>query len=208
MFKRMRANLELARKTDPASKNKWIVALTYPGFHALCFHSVAHFFYKIKLTFIARVISQFSRFITGIEIHPAVVMGFGIFIDHGMGVVIGETAELGNNIVIYQGVTLGGTGKERGKRHPTIKDNVTLCAGAKVLGAITIGENSKIGAQAVVLKDVPPNTTVVGIPAKIVKQNGEKIDCASEIDALKKELYFLKNELNFLKEQLNNTQNK
>jgi len=207
MFKRMRSNLELAIKTDPASKNKWIVALTYPGFHALCFHSIAHFFYKIKLTFIARVISQFSRFITGIEIHPAVVMGYGIFIDHGMGVVIGETTELGSNIVIYQGVTLGGTGKETGKRHPTIKNNVTLCAGAKVLGAITIGENSKIGAQAVVLKDVPPNTTVVGIPAKVVIQNGEKIDCSGEIDTLKKELNSLKNELKLIKEQLNKTQN-
>ncbi|MCU9812790.1 serine O-acetyltransferase [Paraclostridium sp. AKS81] len=133
-------------------------------------HRIAHYFYKYKMFFIARFISQVNRFITGIEIHPGATIGSGILIDHGMGVVIGETAEVGNRVTIYHGTTLGGTGKDSGKRHPTVGDNVVIGAGAKVLGPITIGENSKVGANAVVLKDVPPNSTVVGIPGKIIKK--------------------------------------
>lgn len=204
MFKRMRANLNFAKQNDPAAKSKLLIFLTYSGFHALCMHQVAHFFYLIKLKFIARVVSQLTRFFTGIEIHPAAKIGYGVFIDHGMGVVIGETTEIGNNVLIYQGVTLGGTGKDTGKRHPTIKDNVIICAGAKVLGPITVYSNSKIGAQSVVLRDVPPNTTVVGVPAKVVRQNGirmpdeeEKIsDLRQEIIALKQEIETIKNILN------------
>ena len=169
MFKKMRADLNGALNNDPAATSRLLVILTYPGFHALRMHSFAKFFYKLKLKFLARIISQISRFFTGIEIHPGAKIGCGVFIDHGMGVVIGETAEVGDNVLIYHGVTLGGTGKDVGKRHPTIKSGVMISAGAKILGPITIGENCKIGTQAVVLEDVPPNCTVVGIPAKIVK---------------------------------------
>jgi serine O-acetyltransferase len=200
MFKRMRANLNFAKQNDPAAKSKLLIFLTYPGFHALCLHQVAHFFYSLKLKFIARVISQLTRFLTGVEIHPAAKIGYGVFIDHGMGVVIGETTEIGKNVLIYQGVTLGGTGKDTGKRHPTIKDNVTICAGAKVLGPITVHSNSKVGAQSVVLKNVPPNTTVVGVPAKIVRQNGVRLlDEDEKINALKQELNALKQKINALK---------
>jgi serine O-acetyltransferase len=175
MFKKMRADLNAALINDPAAKSRLLVILTYPGFHALRIHTLCHFLYKIKLRFLARIISQLNRFFTGIEIHPGAKIGRGVFIDHGMGVVIGETAEVGDNVLIYHGVTLGGTGKDTGKRHPTVEANVIISAGAKILGPITIGKNSKIGAQAVVLKDVPPNSTAVGVPAKVVKQ--ERVDC-------------------------------
>jgi len=137
---------------------------------------VAHALYKRKFYFMARIISQVSRFFTGIEIHPGATIGRRFFIDHGMGVVIGETCEIGDNVTVFQGVTLGGTGKEKGKRHPTIKDNALIATGAKVLGSITVGENSKIGAGSVVLKDVPPNSTVVGIPGKVVIRDGKKVE--------------------------------
>jgi len=168
--------IKAAQKKDPAVKSFLEVVLLYQGLHAIIYHRIAHFFYRIKFYFLARAISQLSRFLTGIEIHPGAKIGRGVFIDHGMGVVIGETAVVGDNVLIYQGVTLGGTGLEKGKRHPTIGNNVVIGAGAKVLGNITIGENSYIGANAVVIKDVPANSTVVGVPARLTKQDGKKIE--------------------------------
>ena len=168
-FKNLRADIKAAKENDPAARNALEIFLTYAGVHALSWYRVAHFLYKIKLKLLARMVSQFARFLTGIEIHPAAKIEGGVFIDHGMGVVIGETAEVHKGTVIYQGVTLGGTGKERGKRHPTIMENVVISAGAKVLGGFTVGKGAKIGAGAVVLKEVPPYATVVGIPGRVVK---------------------------------------
>ncbi len=159
-------------KKDPAVSNVLFVIFMYQGFFAIVNHRIAHFLYTCRLYFLARLISQISRFVTGIEIHPGAVIGNRLFIDHGMGTVIGETAIIGNDCTIYHQVTLGGTGKESIKRHPTLKDNVMVGAGSKVLGNIIIGENVKIGANSVVLKDVPDNVTVVGIPATIVNKNG------------------------------------
>jgi len=170
------ADIRAAQKRDPAAKNFIEILLLYQGLHALINHRIAHFFYKIRLYFIARGLSQVSRFLTGIEIHPGAKIGKRFFIDHGMGVVVGETAAIGDDVLLYQGVTLGGTGIEKGKRHPTIGNNVVIGAGAKVLGNITIGDNSYIGANAVVIKDVPANSTVVGVPGRITKQEGRKID--------------------------------
>ncbi|SEQ85150.1 serine O-acetyltransferase [Piscibacillus halophilus] len=175
-FKMLKEDVDVVFDQDPAARNRFEVILTYSGVHAVWAHRVAHALYRRKLYFIARVISQLSRFLTGIEIHPGAKIGRRFFIDHGMGVVIGETCEIGDNCTIYQGVTLGGTGKEAGKRHPTLKDNVLVAAGAKVLGSITIGEWAKIGAGSVVLKDVPHNSTVVGIPGQIVVQNGVRVN--------------------------------
>ena len=168
-FKGLREDIKAAKRNDPAARNSFEIWLTYAVVHALSWHRAAHFFYKIKLKLIARIVSQLGRFFTGVKIHPAAKIEPGVFIDHGMGVVIGETAEVHKGTVIYQGATLGGTGKESGKRHPTVMENVTISAGAKVLGGITIGANAKIGAGAVVLKDVPPYATVVGIPGRIVR---------------------------------------
>jgi serine O-acetyltransferase len=168
--------IRAAQKKDPAAKSFFEVLFLYQGLHALVSYRVAHFLYTIKLFFLARLLSQFARFLTGIEIHPGSKIGQRLFIDHGMGVVVGETAIIGNDVLIYQGVTLGGTGVEKGKRHPTIGNNVVIGTGAKVLGNITIGDNSYIGANAVVIKDVPPNSTVVGVPGRITKQDGKKID--------------------------------
>lgn len=175
MFTRLKEDIDVIFEQDPAARTYLEVILTYSGLHAIWNHRIAHAFYKSRMFFIARCISQFSRFLTGIEIHPGAQIGRRFFIDHGMGIVIGETCEIGNNVSVFQGVTLGGTGKEKGKRHPTIKDNVLIATGAKVLGSITVGENSKIGAGSVVLKEVPPNSTVVGIPGKVVIQDGVKI---------------------------------
>lgn len=161
---------------DPAARNYLEVVLLYAGLQALVMHRIAHALYRARIPFFPRWLSQISRFFTGVEIHPAAQIGGGLFIDHGMGVVIGETSVVGKNVTLYQGVTLGGTGKERGKRHPNIGDNVVVGAGAKVLGNITVGENSYIGANAVVLTDVPSNATVVGVPGHITKQDGKKID--------------------------------
>ena len=158
---------------DPAAKNKFQVFLLYPSIHAVISHKFAHFLYKRKLFFAARFISQFSRFLTGIEIHPGARLGKKIFMDHGMGIVIGETAEIHDNVTIYHGVTLGGVSLSTGKRHPTIERNVIIGAGAKILGNITIGENSKVGANSVVLKDVPADSVVVGIPGRIIKKDDE-----------------------------------
>jgi len=161
---------------DPAARNYLEVVLLYAGLQALVMHRIAHALYCVRIPFLPRWLSQVSRFFTGIEIHPAAQIGDGLFIDHGMGVVIGETSVVGKNVTLYQGVTLGGTGKEKGKRHPNIGDNVVIGTGAKVLGNITVGENSYIGANAVVLRDVPPNATVVGVPGHITRQDGKKID--------------------------------
>ncbi|MDQ0999908.1 serine O-acetyltransferase [Neobacillus niacini] len=175
MFKRMKEDIAVVFEQDPAARSYLEVILTYSGLHAIWAHRIAHAFFKRKFYFLARVISQISRFFTGIEIHPGAKIGRRLFIDHGMGVVIGETCEIGDNVTIFQGVTLGGTGKEKGKRHPTIKDNALIATGAKVLGSIIIGENSKIGAGSVVLKEVPPNSTVVGVPGRVVIQDGKRI---------------------------------
>ena len=175
MFERMKEDIEVVFEQDPAATSKLEVVLTYAGLHAIWSHRIAHTFYKKKWYFLARLISQISRFFTGVEIHPGAVIGRRFFIDHGSGVVIGETCEIGDDCTIYQGVTLGGTGKEKGKRHPTLKNNVLVATGAKVLGSITIGNNSKVGAGSVVLKDVPENSTVVGIPGVVVIQDGKKV---------------------------------
>lgn len=160
---------------DPAARTLAEVILLYPGFHVLIFYRIAHLFYRRRHLFLARAISQLGRAWTGIEIHPGAKIGKGLFIDHGAGIVIGETAEIGDNVTIYHGVTLGGTGKDKGKRHPTIGSNVLIGTGAKVLGPIKIGENSRIGSNSVVLADMPSNATIIGIPAKVVRINGEKI---------------------------------
>ncbi|MDI3328256.1 MAG: serine O-acetyltransferase [Alicyclobacillaceae bacterium] len=176
MFRRLREDIACVMERDPAARSALEVILTYSGLHAIWFHRIAHWLYLRKRYTLARMLSQFARFLTGIEIHPGARIGRRLFIDHGSGVVIGETAEIGDNVTIYQGVTLGGTGKEKGKRHPTIGNNVLISAGAKVLGSITVGDNSKIGAGSVVLKDVPPNSTVVGIPGRVVVQDGRRVD--------------------------------
>ena len=170
------SEIKQAQKRDPAAKGFLEILILYQGLHALVNYRIAHFFYNIKLFFLARMISQFARFMTGIEIHPGAKIGKRFFVDHGMGVVIGETAVIGDDVLLYQGVTLGGTGLEKGKRHPTIGNNVVIGAGAKILGNITIGDNSYIGANAVVIKDVPAYSTVVGVPGRITKQDGKKID--------------------------------
>jgi serine O-acetyltransferase len=175
MISRIRRDIKVIFERDPAAKSFWEVVLCYPGLHALLFHRLAHRFYNEGRILLPRLISQISRFLTGIDIHPGAKIGEGLFIDHGTGVVIGETTEIGNNVTIYQGVTLGGTGKEKGKRHPTVGNNVVISTGAKVLGNIKIGDNAKIGAGSVVLREVPPNTTVVGIPGKIVVRDGINI---------------------------------
>lgn len=178
----MREDIATIFENDPAARSTLEVVLTYSGLHAIWSHRIAHAFYKRNFYFIARSISQVSRFFTGIEIHPGAKIGRRFFIDHGMGVVIGETCEIGNDVTLYQGVTLGGTGKEKGKRHPTLEDNVLVATGAKVLGSITIGENSKIGAGSVVLKPVPANATVVGIPGKVVIQDGVRVNHEQKLD--------------------------
>ncbi|SFU47187.1 serine O-acetyltransferase [Clostridium sp. DSM 8431] len=178
MFKNLRYDLNRILENDPAARTKLEVFLLYPSIHALIAYRISHFFYKHKLFFGARLISQTARFFTGIEIHPGATIGKGLFIDHGMGVVIGETAEIGDDVTLYHGVTLGGTGKDKGKRHPTIGNNVVIGTGAKVLGPIFIGNNAKVGGNAVVVKDVPDGATAVGIPAKniIRKANATVIE--------------------------------
>ncbi|UFT99474.1 serine O-acetyltransferase [Radiobacillus kanasensis] len=209
-FKMFKEDMDVVFDQDPAARTYIEVLLTYSGLHAIWAHRIAHVFYRKKFFFIARVISQVSRFFTGIEIHPGARIGKRFFIDHGMGVVIGETCEIGDNVTIFQGVTLGGTGKEKGKRHPTIKDNALIATGAKILGSITIGESSKVGAGSVVLHDVPDHSTVVGIPGRIVVQNGQRIrrdldhhilpDPVSEkIKSMEKEMEELKVQLSEIK---------
>ena len=163
------------RDKDPAARNVAEVIILYPGFHVLVTHKIAHFLYNHRCFFLARFVSQLARHLTGIEIHPGAKIGRKLFIDHGMGIVFGETTEIGDNCTIYHGVTLGGTGKDTGKRHPTIGNNVLISTGAKVLGPFTVGDNSRIGANAVVLQEVPPDSTVVGIKARVVKIAGQRI---------------------------------
>ncbi len=170
MFKTIRRSIQVVLARDPAARNALEVVLCYPGFWALLIHRISHWLFNHHCKLLARMISQFMRFMTGIEIHPGATIGEGVFIDHGMGVVIGETAVVGDNVTIYQGATLGGTGKDVGKRHPTIENDVVISSGAKVLGPFTVGAHSKIGAGAVVLREVPPGSTVVGIPGRVVKQ--------------------------------------
>ncbi|WP_413376919.1 serine O-acetyltransferase [Alkalihalobacillus sp. 1P02AB] len=175
-FQTLLNDIDVVFDQDPAARSRFEVVFTYSGVHAIWMHRFAHWLWKKKFYFIGRLLSQLNRFITGVEIHPGAVIGQRVFIDHGMGVVIGETCEIGNNVTIYQGVTLGGTGKEKGKRHPTVEDGVLIASGAKVLGSFTIGENARIGAGSVVLNEVPANSTVVGIPGKIVVQDGIKVE--------------------------------
>lgn len=175
MLDRVRADIRAIKERDPASRNSFEIVLLYSGLHAIMLHRPAHFLYRHKFFFLARLISQIARFLTGIEIHPGAKIGKGVFIDHGSGVVIGETTEIGDGCTIYQGATLGGTGKEKGKRHPTLGKNVLVGTGAKILGPFKVGDNSKIAANAVVLEEIPPNSTAVGVPARVVKQNGVRI---------------------------------
>lgn len=181
----LRQDLAAAVDNDPAARGpsaKWCVVLTYPGFHAIALHRLAHALHRAGVPFLPRVVALLSRFWTGIEIHPAARIGGGFFIDHGNGVVIGETAIVGENVTLFHQVTLGGTGKETGKRHPTLKDNIVVGGGAKILGNITIGNNAYIGANSVVLMDVPDDCTVVGIPGRIVKSQGRKVRPAHALD--------------------------
>ena len=206
IFKTLINDVDVVFSQDPAARSRMEVIFTYSGVHAIWAHRMAHGLWQWKLYFLAKLLAQISRFFTGIEIHPAAVIGQRLFIDHGMGVVIGETCEIGDNVTIYQGVTLGGTGKEKGKRHPTVKDGVMIASGAKVLGSFTIGEYSRIGAGSVVLKEVPANSTVVGIPGRIVVKNGCRVDheldhhilpdpVADKFKQLEEELDELKKEL-------------
>ncbi|KOO40846.1 serine O-acetyltransferase [Priestia koreensis] len=214
MIRLLKEDIDVVFEQDPAARSYIEVVLTYSGLHAIWSHRLAHALFRRKWFFLARSISQISRFFTGIEIHPGAKIGRRFFIDHGMGVVIGETCEIGDNVTVYQGVTLGGTGKEKGKRHPTIKDNVLIATGAKVLGSITIHENSKIGAGSVVLHEVPPNSTVVGIPGQVKIQNGKKINkdlnhqdlpdpVAERFKELEREIKRLQQELDDVKEGKN-----
>jgi serine O-acetyltransferase len=208
----IRSDIDAVFDNDPAARSVLEVILTYSGLHAIWAHRIAHALYRRRLFSLARIISQISRFFTGIEIHPGARIGKRLFIDHGMGVVIGETCEIGDDVILYQGVTLGGTGKEKGKRHPTIGNNVVVGSGAKVLGSFTVGDYSRIGANAVVLQEVPPNSTVVGNPGRIVRLNGRKVDkldhcnisdpvmeqfrqLTQQIDSLRHEIDSLKREL-------------
>lgn len=196
--------IKATRERDPAAQGYLEIVLLYPGLHAEVAYRIAHYLWEKKVYMLARLISQFARFMTGIEIHPGATIGKGLFIDHGMGVVVGETAIVGDNVTLFQGVTLGGTGKETGKRHPTLGDNIVVGAGAKVLGNIEIGSNSYIGANAVVLRSQPVNSTVVGVPGRVTRQDGQKIDkemdhihildpIVQQIDELKQQMKCLKN---------------
>ena len=176
MFKQMRADIRAVFDRDPAARTTLEVVLCYPGLHAIWAHRISHYLFQHEFRLLARLVSHLARFFTGIEIHPGATIGSGFFIDHGMGTVIGETAEIGRNVTLYQGVTLGGTGKEKGKRHPTIGDNVVVASGAKILGSFSVGNDSKIGAGSVVLSEVPPHSTVVGIPGRVVYRFGQKMN--------------------------------
>ena len=176
MFRSLRSDFSIIKERDPAARGVWEIIFCYPGFQAITIHRFSHRLWKYKLPLIPRLLSHLTRFLTGVEIHPGAKIGKGVFIDHGMGVVIGETSEIGDRCLLYQGVTLGGTGKEGGKRHPTLENNVVVGAGAKVLGDISIGTNTRIGAGSVVVKNVDSNSTVVGIPGRVVHQSGVKIN--------------------------------
>ena len=204
-FKRLRMDIAAAMENDPAARSKFEVWLTYSGVKALSHHRLANRLYKMRLKLLARIVSQYSHHRTGIEIHPAAEIAPGVFIDHGMGVVIGETAQVGEGSVIYQGVTLGGTGKQSGKRHPTVGQRCVISAGAKVLGNITIGDCAKVGAGAVVLRDVPAHATVVGVPARVVRIGGSKegVDLYQDkSDPVRDELCALRERIYAIEERL------
>lgn len=198
--------VKAARDRDPAAKSNVEIVLLYAGFHAIILYRITRRLWKMKIPFIPRYLSQLGRFFTGIEIHPGAQIGKGLFIDHGMGVVIGETTMIGDNVTLFQGVTLGGTGKETGKRHPTLGNNIVVGTGAKILGNITIGDSSYIGANAVVIRDVPPNSTVVGVPGRVTKQDGKKIDISMDhihvLDPIMQQIEELKDKIASLEEKL------
>ncbi len=205
MFKRIREDIQAVKERDPAARNSLEIFFLYPGVRAIRMYRLAHWFYQRNMKFIARWISQDAARKTGIEIHPGATIGRRLVIDHGHGVVIGETAEIGDDVLIYQGVTLGGTGKDVGKRHPTIGNNVMVCSGAKVLGPFKVGDNTRGAAGAVVLEEVPPNSTVVGIPAKVVRQDGQRIAPLDQIhipDPVAQQLNELSERINQLTEKL------
>ncbi len=174
MLRTIKKDIQAVKERDPAARSLIEILLTYAGLHAVLLHRLAHFFWRVHIPILPRLISHLARFLTGIEIHPAAVIGQGFFIDHGMGVVIGETTEIGNNVTLYQGVTLGGTGKELGKRHPTLGNDVIVGAGAKILGAVVVGDSVRIGANSVVLKSIPAHNTVVGIPGRVIHRKEEE----------------------------------
>ncbi len=184
MFKYLSELLGAYQARDPAARSKLEIFLLYPGVHATLYHKLSHFLYRHRLFFLARLVSQWARFWTGIEIHPGATIGRRFVIDHGMGIVIGETAEVGDDVLLYQGVTLGGTGKDTGKRHPTVGNNVMSGSGAKVLGPFKIGDGARIAANAVVLREVPPQATAVGVPARIARIAGQKVNYADEVDQI------------------------
>ena len=215
MFITLKRDIQAALDRDPAARSRLEVLLCYPGLHALCFHRVAHWFWNHGLKTLGRFTSHITRFHTGIEIHPAVVIGPGLFIDHGMGVVIGETTEIGENVTIYQGVTLGGTSLEKKKRHPTIGNNVVIGSGAKILGPFKVGDNSRIGSGSVVVKEVPPNSVVVGVPGQVTYRDGKRVSqgidlemtdlpdpAAKAIKCILERLEELEEELELLKKEL------
>lgn len=214
MINFIREEIRAIKERDPAARSGFEIFFMYSGFHAVCWYKLSHFLYKHKRFALARYVSQTARFWTGIEIHPGAKIGHGLFIDHGMGVVIGETTEIGDNCTIYQGVTLGGTGKDVGKRHPTIGNNVVIGSGAKVLGPFRVGDNSKIAANAVVLTEIPDNSTCVGVPARVVKINNQKVKPAQDLDQIhipdpvSMELCRLRAQLEKLEKKLENREEK
>lgn len=201
---KLKETLEAYQRNDPAARSKVEILLLYNGLHATILYWVSHWCYRHKLIFIARFVSQFAKWLTGVEIHPAATIGRRLVIDHGTGIVIGATTEIGEDCLIYQGVTLGGTGVMQGKRHPTLGNNVMVGSGAKVLGPIKIGDNARVAANSVVLREVPANSTVVGVPGRIVRINGEKTDHIHTPDPVALELQSLKERIEQLENQLNN----
>ncbi|MBR4743005.1 MAG: serine O-acetyltransferase [Oscillospiraceae bacterium] len=199
---RLGETIRAYKARDPAARSSLEIFLLYPGLHALIYHRAAHWLYRRKLLFLARCVSQWSRHFTGIEIHPGATIGRRLVIDHGMGIVIGETTVIGDDVLLYQGVTLGGTGKEKGKRHPTLGNNVMVGCGAKILGPFTVGDNARVAANAVVLSEIPPDSTAVGVPARVVRVAGERVDYTSNVDQIHV-LDPVKIELTAVKEQLN-----
>ena len=211
MFGRTAYDIKSILERDPAARNAFEVALLYPGFHAVLLHRFAHMLYKCGLRFIPRLISQISRFFTKIEIHPGATIGKGLLIDHGCGVVLGETTVIGDDCTIYQGVTLGGTGKDTGKRHPTLGNNVMVGAGAKILGPFVVGDNSKIAANAVLLREVEPNSTCVGVPARVIKRGDKRVDNLDQVhipDPVSQELCRMGAKIDRLTAELEELKNK
>ncbi len=199
---RILEDIRAYKKNDPAARSAIEILLLYNGLHATIDYRIAHWFYQHKMRFIARAISQWSKFCTGVEIHPAATIGRRLVIDHGTGIVIGATAEIGDDCLLYQGVTLGGTGKDQGKRHPTLGNNVMVGSGAKVLGPFKVGDNARIAANSVVLREVPDNATVVGVPGRVVKISGEKLDHIHTPDPVMLQLNCLKERINMLEQEL------